>query len=249
MIFKNKKMVIATILIIFAVTVAYSHFSQAFTVEEVKKLNHVSMFLAATGGRLDSVTAVGKHLYEVVVDIQGYKNIFYLTADGEFMVMGGLMDKRGNFLTQNRVENLNRIVLKWDEIDKSNFIKVTKGTGKPELIIYVDPYCPHCHRALEWLNGKQNYTLYIGIFPLNPNSIETAKKAICAQNPVQALMKPDSLKDAKLCPEAEGKLNAMIKFAQNKMKLRGTPGFVLSNGEVIAGFAQQRLEVYLNAKQ
>ncbi len=216
---------------------------------DVTKLEHVKYIIGLIEGNIVETNKIGNHLIEIVMENpKKAKFIAYVTMDGEYLILGQLLNKDKTLITDQRLAELNKIIIDWNSIDKSKFAKVVKGNGKPELIVFLDPYCPHCHKALDWLETKDNYTLYIGAISLTPKSYEVIQKALCSKDPVIVFRNPSTVSDTTLNIESCPNISELIAYqgtTANKAKITGTPGFILSNGEVITGFIQNRLEKFL----
>ncbi len=90
--------------------------------------------------------------------------------------------------------------------------------------------------------------MYIGAISLTPKSYEVIQKALCSKDPVIVFRNPSTVSDTTLNIESCPNISELIAYqgtTANKAKITGTPGFILSNGEVITGFIQNRLEKFL----
>ncbi|AAC07597.1 DsbA family protein [Aquifex aeolicus] len=125
---------------------------------------------------------------------------------------------------------------------------VVVGTGKKELIIFVNPDCPHCRH--EWKSLREHLDklkIYVFVVPFKAWGEDNLKKAyyiVCSQNPEKAL-------DEVLTGKVDGKnlnpptcelLNYHLKAA-DIVGLRGVPlNIIPDKGKVIEGASPKLLE-------
>lgn len=100
-------------------------------------------------------------------------------------------------------------------IDKVNLRKInanpddlgafTVGTGAKEVVMFVDPLCPHCHDLMKQIPSlSSEYTFKIVLLPiLGAQSGEWAKKLVCTKDKTAAVkaLIDDQLENAKLVTE------------------------------------------------
>ena len=131
-------------------------------------------------------------------------------------------------------------------------ITIKKGTGEHKLVMVTDVDCPYCRKAYEWLQGQDNYTLHVFLFPLDfhPQSYEKSVKVLCSQDIKAALKRAKSDEEIKgeRCDKGEDRLKKHILVGQ-MLNLSGTPLFVLENGKKIEGLNKPELEKYLGRKR
>ncbi|RUM30907.1 MAG: DsbC family protein [Aquifex sp.] len=130
---------------------------------------------------------------------------------------------------------------------------VITGKGNKELIIFVNPDCPHCRK--EWKTLRKyldRLKLYVFVIPFKAWGEENLKKAyyiVCSQNPAKALDEAltGQLDDKTLNPEKCKKLEYHLKAAE-MVGLRGVPLNILpKEGKIIEG-ANPKVFEYLGIK-
>lgn len=186
-------------------------------------------------------------IYELVVQQpQGTKRIYYTTKDGAYVLAGSLYNKDKMNLTQVQMEEINRIDV--STLPLGEALKITKGNGAKELIMFDDVDCPFCQRAYSWLKTQNNYTLYIFFYPLNihPQSQAHTVAILCSKNPLTALDRAMSGQDAGNAACSAGtNLLAKERELGNRVGVDGTPLFITASGDRIVGLDIPKLETYL----
>lgn len=196
---------------------------------------------------VDSVKKVPlSGLYEVVVS----GNIIYTDTKVEYLLVGDLVDtKTKRSLTEQRLQEVNKV--SFDGLPFDLAIKQVKGNGKRKLAIFSDPDCPYCKRLeKETIAEMTDVTIYTFLYPLDSLHPDAPRKSTlvwCAPDRAKAwydLM----LKGVE--PAGEGKCETpLAKIAQlaGKLRISGTPGIILENGQLIPGaVAKDKLEELLN---
>jgi len=188
-----------------------------------------------------SIEAVNEmdDFYEVVLKVRGRKKILYLTKDFKYMILGSLINKNNKNITRERLKELNKIDISKLPLKNALIYKVGNGTKK--IVVFVDPFCPHCKSLIKYLKKQKDFTLYMFIFPLSQRSEEVGKKIICSANPIKAYLNPDSIK--KSCKDGEDKIVLYSKLGRS-LYIIGTPFIILEDGTNFYGFNKKLLEQY-----
>lgn len=193
-----------------------------------------------------------------VIQVQGKYGVIYGLADGQYVLVGRLLDAEGNNITAAQVKNYAPkpdLSKAWQKLEQSTWF--AEGAENPETIIYVfsDPNCPYCH--LSWLANKaymdaglQVRHIMVGF--LTPSSKYKAAAILEADDPAAAFRRNEKnyrmdvpedkaggiepLKNP--APETLKKIKANAKLMFS-LGVRGTPGIFYKddNGKVhsIAG--------------
>lgn len=217
--------------------------SQLSKEEFLKKAPHLKKLLDEVGGSsaFEEFKDIGS-LYEVIVKTPGGKKVAYITKDFNYLILGSLYDKEAKNVTQERVKELNKIDISTLPLSDALIYKV--GNGNKKVIVFVDPYCPHCKKLINHLKTKSDYTLYMYILPLNEKSKETSLKIFCTdKSPIEAYLEAEKLE--KTCDTAKEKLEKHIVLAQ-KFNLHGTPFVILGDGSNFYGANLQILDEYFS---
>jgi len=182
--------------------------------------------------------------YEVVLNVRGQKRILYLTKDFKYMILGSLINKENKNITQERLKELNKIDISKLPLKDALTYKVGNGTKK--IVAFVDPFCPHCKNLINYLKEQKDFVLYMFIFPLSQKSAEVSQKIFCSQNPIEAYLNPDSVKED--CKQGEDKVFLHAILARD-LNLRATPFIILEDGSNFYGFNKELLDKFFNKEK
>jgi thiol:disulfide interchange protein DsbC len=185
-------------------------------------------------------------IYEIVTGEPSGKQLYYLTKDGAYMIVGGnLIDKNKTNLTQKRLDEVTRIDL--SKLPLNDAVVIKKGNGAKKLIMFTDLDCPYCKRGYDWVKVQNNYTLYVFFFPLpmHPASPEKSISVLCSKNPETTFDRAQSGEniESQKCDAGE-KMLAKHKEIGNETQIDGTPLFVTDTGIRIKGADTNSLEKY-----
>lgn len=185
--------------------------------------------------------------YEVVIeDARQGPTVLYVNEKGVHAFTGDLIDlARERNLTQERMEELTRV--KFDSLPLDQALKVVKGKGQRQLVIFSDPDCPFCRKLEKELAKIDNVTLYNFIYPVaHPKAADKARQIWCAADRARAWT--DYMLNQKL---AENKGDCANFIEQNmalgrKLRVDGTPTLIFQNGRRVPGFIPaERIEALL----
>jgi thiol:disulfide interchange protein DsbC len=173
-------------------------------------------------------------LYEVEMDAQ----IFYVTADGKYLMMGDMMDLGGhNNLTEARRASMRQRL--FDEIGEQNMIVMGPKNPKRTITVFTDVDCPYCaklHNDVPELTKHGVKVRYL-MFPRAGVGSETYKRSVavwCAEDRVKAvgIAKSGGKIDMKTCKNPVEQHFAL----GEKLHVEGTPTIFLDNGQKIGGY-------------
>jgi thiol:disulfide interchange protein DsbG len=142
---------------------------------------------------IDSFDAPGG-MTGFVGEMRGRSLAFYLTPDGDHVIVGTLMDKDGNNLSQASIQDLimgPKLEKAWSQLDESHWVR--DGDKNADLIIYTftDPNCPYCHRfrqqAEPWINAGKVQLRHILVGILAEDSLTKAATILGSEKPEAAL--------------------------------------------------------------
>ncbi len=217
-------------------------------ISKVKELETVKGFLSDTQTELHEVRDIGP-LYEITIKQGRQKAIIYVTKDGKYIVLGNIFDKDRKNITQERFAEISKV--DFSALPLQDAITITKGNGAKKIVMLTDVDCRFCRNAHAWLKNKDNYTLYVFLFPLgiHPDAHAKSVQILCSDNPVEALdiaKAGGEIKTGK-CDTGENMLKKHIAIAA-ELGVEGTPFFITEDGNIINGFNQPALESYLKDK-
>jgi thiol:disulfide interchange protein DsbC len=163
-----------------------------------------------------------------------------LYTDGNYLLIGHVVDFSGKDLTQAKIdEKVSKEVLsKVDKIDKSKLFKI--GSGSVEIIEFTDPECPYCRRAEGMLESvKDKITRYIVFMPLpfHQNAKPLTEYILCNKTEKaykDAFAGKVDLSKFKCSPEKREEVEKIIdehmSLAQ-EFNIKGTPTFIIKTSE------------------
>lgn len=184
-------------------------------------------------------------LYEIVTPSE----IVYADANADHLILGQIMDvKTRENLTQRR----------WDEINKVDFnslpfeqsIKLVKGQGRRKLAVFEDPFCPYCQELEHTLQGLDDVTVYIFLYPLeglHPGASEAARDIWCASDRAAAWSNWMLNKKAPSVADCKTPIEPVVALGE-KLRINSTPTMFFPDGSRIPGaIAADKLESKITA--
>lgn len=195
--------------------------------------------------QVDSVRKVGvMGLYEVQIG----QDIIYMDETGKYAFFGDIVDLKSRMnLTEERKNKLSQI--KFSDLPLNMAIKQVRGNGKRVFATFEDPNCGYCKKWARETQGLTDVTIYIFPYPiLGADSTEKSKNVLCAADPLKTWN--DWMVNG-VVPPLTSKCNVDVeKYVAlgQKLNVRGTPNFFLSDGSRVPGAVPQaQLEARLNA--
>ena len=173
-------------------------------------------------------------------------DIYYTDAEGNFLLMGNLIDTRARRnLTEERVEKLTAV--NFDALPLKDAFVIVRGNGQRKMAVFEDPNCGYCKRFERDLQKVNNVTVYMFLYPiLGPSSTERSRNIWCSKDKGQAWldwMVRDQLPTAASCDTAA--LSRNVEFGK-KHKITGTPTLIFVDGSRVPGAVPaQTVEKYL----
>ncbi len=129
-----------------------------------------------------------------VGDMQGRAVAFYLTPDEKHVIVGPMLDARGDNLTEPKMQEL---VLgpknneAWEKVADADWVR--DGDADAPVIIYTftDPNCPYCHRfrqaAEPWIDAGKVQLRHVLVGILKQDSLPKAATILGSDDPRAAL--------------------------------------------------------------
>ena len=182
-------------------------------------------------------------LYEVQVG----SDVFYMDEKGQYAFFGDVVDlKSKQNLTEERKAKLSQI--KFSDLPLNLAIKQVRGNGKRVFASFEDPNCGYCKRFAKDTQGLTDVTIYVFPFPiLSPDSYEKSRNILCASDPNKAWNDWMVNNVTPATAKCDNNLDKIVALGQ-KLNVRGTPNFFLSDGSRIPGAVPMaQLESRLNA--
>jgi thiol:disulfide interchange protein DsbC len=170
-------------------------------------------------------------LYEVVVGGE----VVYTDEKGSFLFLGNVIDiNNKENLTEARMRQVNKIDFAALPLDRA--IKIVRGNGSRKIAIFEDPNCGYCKRFERDLQGVNDITVYVFLYPiLSADSVEKAKAIWCSKDPgklwMDTMTKEVVPSGDKSCPTP---LDKNVAYGRDK-KINGTPTIIFEDGERVPG--------------
>ena len=170
-------------------------------------------------------------LYEVRIGT----DLYYADAQGNFLIQGQLLDTRQKRnLTEERTEKL--LSIDFTSLPVADAFTMVRGNGKRKLAVFEDPNCGYCKRFERDLQGVDNVTIHLFLYPiLGPDSLEKSRNIWCAKDKAKAWldwMVREQVPAKGSCDTAA--LQRNVEFGR-KWRINGTPTLVFADGSRIPG--------------
>jgi thiol:disulfide interchange protein DsbC len=196
--------------------------------------------------KIDAVRKSGiLGLYEVQIG----PDIIYADEKGQYAFFGDVVDlKSRSNLTEERKIKLSQV--KFSDLPLNMAIKQVRGNGKRVLASFEDPNCGYCKKFARETQNLTDVTMYIFAYPiLGADSLEKSRNILCSSDPAKTWN--DWMVNGVVPPLAPAKCDVSVEkyiALGQKFNVRGTPNFILSDGNRIPGaIPQAQLEARLNA--
>lgn len=172
-------------------------------------------------------------VYEVRID----SNLFYTDAKGDYLIQGEMMDvKERRNLTEERVNKLNAVA--FDALPLKDAFTIVRGNGKRKLAVFEDPNCGYCKRFEKELQGVDNVTIHMFLYPiLGADSAEKSRAIWCAKDRAgawQDWMVRDKAPGATPAKCDTDAIARNVEFGK-KYRITGTPTLIFADGTRVPG--------------
>lgn len=174
----------------------------------------------------------------------------YLTADGQHVIVGTLMDANGQNLTRPALARLTGQAAGpdtkdsadtgagdvWQALKKSHWIADGANDAPRTVYVITDPNCPYCHRFYDasrpWVKAGRVQLRHVIVGVLEPSSPGKAAALLAADDPTRAYRRHEAryreggitaLSD--IPPALQDKITAND-LLMSSLGIRGTPGIV-----------------------
>jgi thiol:disulfide interchange protein DsbC len=172
-------------------------------------------------------------LYEILVGDE----IVYTDENADYLFIGRVIDARTRIdLTEQRVDKLTTVPLKWSDLPLDQAVKTVRGDGSRVMAVFSDPHCPACRQLDTALQEVTNATIYTFLYPVIRPELRKHSDAIwCSKDPSQAYFNL-SLKSK--VPEAAA--NCATPVDKNlelgrKLRVNSTPTIYFKDGRRVKG--------------
>ncbi len=188
--------------------------------------------------------------FDGLLELRLGQDVLYTNPNVDFVLQGALIDVASRTdLTAQRLEQLNRVDFASLPLDKA--IKLVKGDGSRQLVVFEDPNCIYCKRLHQSLADIDNVTVYSLLYPiLTPDSAVKSESVWCADDPAAvwtAWMTENKQPAVKTC---ETPIDDLLQLGKS-LGVQGTPAIFFEDGSRANGWlpADQLEERLQNARQ
>ncbi len=199
----------------------------------------------------------GLDMCEVTLEINGQKQAVFMTPDGHWIIVGGVINATtgenilaqiNNKLQQQEMEKQAKSLAK---MDLNKYVAYVYYNGKsyyntnavpqnaPYIYFITDPKCPFCHETekplMDWAN-KHHVAIRVIVLPLpiHPGSFRTSVGLYCNKKGLNSLHEAYN-SSSFLSQCSAGKQYEKMIRKEVMPKIQGTPTFIGMNGKVIPG--------------
>lgn len=163
----------------------------------------------------------------------------YVTPDGEHVIAGTLLNKKGEDVSE---ADVNRLVVQpmsqrvWAELERSHWI--VDGDAKAKRVVYAftDPNCPYCHRFWEasrrWVQSGKVQIRHILVGVIRADSANKAAAILTAKSPSAAFTLNEQRQAdggiegvEKIPVQVQEQLDANARLME-QLGFQGTPGIL-----------------------
>jgi thiol:disulfide interchange protein DsbC len=212
----------------------------------------ISQFTSELRNGLKSVDAMKKMPIASISAVKVGKRLLFVSENGRFVWTHPPIDL-WNAQTISSFEdtaNLDRIDFSKLGVRFEEMPSLTFGTGKKEVVLFVDPYCSACHSTLKEMEGlASEYHFKIILYPvLGEPSVAMSRKLISMKNKdeaVKVLINQETSKVADVPQGGNLQMFQRVLLLGRLMNFQGVPVIVGPNGTVTNGLPQTGLKKFL----
>lgn len=196
-----------------------------------------------------TVDEVSQTPFEGLLELRLGKEVLYTNPTVDFVLQGSLVDVASRTdLTAQRLEQLNRVDFSIFPLDQA--IKLVKGDGTRQMVVFEDPNCIYCKRLHQSLEEIDNVTVYTLLYPiLTPDSKVKSESVWCAEDSAaawSAWMLDNKEPAAQNC---ENPIESLLALGMS-LGVQGTPAIFFEDGSRANGWLPaDQLELRLNEAQ
>lgn len=182
-----------------------------------------------------------KGLWEINVEKEGKRGLFYIDFSKQFIVSGSIIEiKTSVNKTQEKLSDSPVAHIPQKKIPLKEALILGNKISQKKVIIFTDPDCPFCNKLHAELKKivetRKDIAFYIKLLPLKMHKDAYSKsKAILCEKSLKFL--EDNFEGKQIPkPSCEAKeIDENIKLAE-KLGITGTPTIIMPDGRVFQGF-------------
>lgn len=174
--------------------------------------------------------------YSGLFEVDVGHRVFYTDAAATYMFAGDIIElKSGANLTQARLRELQHV--SWKDLPLKDSFTVVYGSGRRQIAVFEDPYCPYCHALEQNLAKVGDITAHVFLLPvIRPESPAMARDIWCAPDRGRAWQ--DWMERKKAPPHAaatcKDPLQANMALGES-LGIESTPTMILTSGDRTTG--------------
>lgn len=196
-----------------------------------------------------TVDEVSQTPFEGLLELRLGKEVLYTNPTVDFVLQGSLVDVASRTdLTAQRLEQLNRVDFSIFPLDQA--IKLVKGDGTRQMVVFEDPNCIYCKRLHQSLEEIDNVTVYTLLYPiLTPDSKVKSESVWCAEDSAAAWSAWMLDNKAPAAANCENPIESLLALGMS-LGVQGTPAIFFEDGSRANGWLPaDQLELRLNEAQ
>lgn len=196
-----------------------------------------------------TVDEVSQTPFEGLLELRLGKEVLYTNPTVDFVLQGSLVDVASRTdLTAQRLEQLNRVDFSIFPLDQA--IKLVKGDGTRQMVVFEDPNCIYCKRLHQSLEEIDNVTVYTLLYPiLTPDSKVKSESVWCAEDSAAAWSAWMLDNKAPAAQNCENPIESLLALGMS-LGVQGTPAIFFEDGSRANGWLPaDQLELRLNEAQ
>jgi thiol:disulfide interchange protein DsbC len=172
-------------------------------------------------------------LYEILVGDE----IVYTDEAANYLFIGRLIDARTRIdLTEERLDKLTAVDLKWSDLPLDQAVKTVRGNGKRFMAVFSDPHCPACRQLDTALQNVTDATIYTFLYPVIHPELRKHSEAIwCSKDQSKAYF---DLALKRVVPTAAPTCSTPIDknlALGQKLRVNSTPTIFFKDGRRVKG--------------
>lgn len=172
-------------------------------------------------------------LYEILVGDE----IVYTDENADYLFVGRVIDTRTRVdLTEQRVDQLTAVQLKWSDLPLDQAVKTVRGNGKRVMAVFSDPYCPACRQLDAGLQKVADVTIYTFLYPvIRPQNRKHSDAIWCSKDPSKAYFELAlSGKVPSAAPDCPTPIDKNLELGRS-LKVNSTPTLFFKDGRRVKG--------------
>ena len=197
------------------------------------------MALAAQSIKIDAIATLPIRSLKAV---ESEGKIVFMSENGRFALVGQMYDiwqkKPLDTIAQIRDAG-SKLSFKGMGLDIDELNTLSMGSGKEQVVAFVDPNCPICHTLMKDAKGlTEQYTFKFVVVPaLGKDSVAPTKAVACAKDRAEALtaFMGNTIKSLPTQEPCDMKRYSTTLIAADLMGINGVPLVVAPNGDISRG--------------